>query len=641
MKRQAIILILFFLFSGLSNAAVPLEKDYYRIADIKIPNEIELEVGGLAFDDQGRLGVTTRRGELWLITNPESNNPKYTRFAHGLHEPLGLAFKDGSFYCAQRGELTKITDKNGDNKADSYETITRFDLEGNYHEYRYGPVFTPEGDMIVTLNLAWIGHGASLSKWDGWMVKVSPAGEVTPLATGMRSPAGFGYNAAGDMFYTENQGDWVGSGRMTHVEKGDFVGNPEGLKWTGEPNAPLKLKPEDIDETKGWTLYEYAKEVDAVKAPSVWFPHTLMGISTSGLAVIPEGFGPFTGQLLVGDQGHSKIMRVFQEKINGVYQGACFPFVEGFSSGLLRLEWAPDEDALFAGMTSRGWASTGTAPFGLQQLRWTGKTPFEMRKIQVRPNGFQVEFTKAVDPKSLKASIEVNDFTYQYHSTYGSPVTDLQEREIQTITIAEDGRSAMIELDQLRPGYIYEIKINDLKDSAGQAALHKVAYYTLNEIPGGNNQEIAGGAANKNESTEDTVLGKNVNQMPESWEKPDAYLFLGTKPGLKYDKALLEVKAGAKVKFVFENPDDMLHNFVLAKPGTVDKVAVASNELGLKGEAQNYVPEMDEILYHTKILRPNTAETIYFIAPKEPGEYPYVCTFPGHANVMRGILKVK
>ncbi len=642
MKNQIITLLLLLVIIQLT-AAPPTEADYYQIEDVHIPEDIALEVGGLAYDDQGQLGVITRRGELWLIKNPEAKKPEYTRFAHGLHEPLGLAFKDGSFYCAQRGELTKLTDKNKDGKADRYESIATWELEGNYHQYRYGPEFTPEGDMIVTLNLAWIGHGASLSKWDGWMVKVSPEGEITPLATGMRSPAGFGFNAAGDMFYTENQGDWVGSGRMTHVEEGDFVGNPEGLKWTGEPGSPLNTKPEDIDETKALTLFEYSKEIAAVKPPSVWFPHTLMGISTSGLVIVPDGFGPFTGQLLVGDQGHSKIMRVYQEKVNGVYQGVCFPFVEGFSSGLLRMAWAPGASSLFAGMTSRGWASTGPEPFGLQKLKWTGRTPCEMNTVNIRPKGFQINFTSPIQENSLKSSLEVNDFTYKYHSIYGSPATDIQERRIQSITLSPDGLTAELVLDQIRAGYIYEIKIKELKSIDGQDAVHKVAYYTVNEIPGSNLPEgttVTGESIAANTDVE--ALAKNVNTMPESWvDGPDAHFFIGTKPGLKYDKELIEVKAGSKVKLIFDNADDMMHNFVLGVPGSADKIAVASNELGLQGEAKSYIPDLKEVLFHTKILRPNTAETIYFIAPDEPGDYPYVCTFPGHANVMRGILRVK
>jgi azurin len=102
------------------------------------------------------------------------------------------------------------------------------------------------------------------------------------------------------------------------------------------------------------------------------------------------------------------------------------------------------------------------------------------------------------------------------------------------------------------------------------------------------------------------------------------------------------VDAGAKVKLTFSNSDDMLHNLVIVKPGdAVDKVAELSMQLGLKGEEMNYVPESDLILYHTGILQPETSETLYFTAPKEPGYYMYVCTFPGHAQVMRGTLMVE
>ena len=84
--------------------------------------------------------------------------------------------------------------------------------------------------MTVTLNLAWVGYGESFVKWRGWMLQVGHDGKLAPFATGFRSPSSFGYNLDGDLFYAENQGDWVGSGGITHVEKGDFIGNPEGAQ---------------------------------------------------------------------------------------------------------------------------------------------------------------------------------------------------------------------------------------------------------------------------------------------------------------------------------------------------------------------------------------------------------------------------
>ncbi len=616
--------------------------EYYQIHPVVIPREVVLEVGGLAFNDRGELGVTTRRGELWLIKNPESKNPQYLRYAHGLHEPLGLAFRNGSFYCSQRGELTKLTDLDGDNRADRYQTIYSWDLAGNYHEYSYGPLFTDEGDMLVTLNLGWIGRGASLSKWRGWMLKITEDGDMTPIAAGMRSPAGFGYNQYGDIFYTENQGGWVGSGRMTHVEKGDFVGNPEGLKWTEEEGSPLTLKPEDIDDSRGYTLYEYSKIIPELKPPSVWFPHAIMGISTSGIALMDEQFGPFKNQMLVGDQGHSKIMRVFQEKVNGVYQGACFPFVDGFSSGVLRLQWSPDGKHLYVGMTSRGWASTGPEPFGLERLTWSGKVPFEIKTIKATESGFELSFTKPVSPASAQEadSYSITDFTYKYHRTYGSPVINKQKRTIQNITITDDGTKVRLELDGLRKGYIYEIKAEGVRNLNNHSLVHGFGFYTLNEIPGGGRE--AGEIVTNNDQIVIEVSAKNPVQMPADWGgKFEQEIVMGTLPGLKFDQEKLEVAAGSKVKLIFNNDDDMLHNLVITLPNQADKVGLAAMKLGLDGEEKAYIPDLPEVLYHTSLLQPKTSESIYFIAPDKPGRYEIVCTFPGHYTVMRAVLEVQ
>lgn len=645
MKKSVLFcLIILFPFSIVAqNEIIKKENQYYSIKKVPIPKDIILEVGGLAFDDKGNLGVTTRRGDLWTIKNPSSNNPEFTRFASGLHEPLGLGFRNGAYYLAQRAELTKIQDLNGDGKADLYEPIYSWPLNGNYHEYSYGPEFLPDGNMLVTLNLGWIGRGESGSKWRGWLLQITPEGEMTPIATGLRSPSGFGLNAQGDVFYTENQGDWVGSGRMTHLEKGDFAGNPEGLKWSQEPSSPVKIKFEEIVDTMGYTLYEYAKEKPGIKPPSVWFPHTLMGISTSDILVINhDKFGPFSSQLLVADQGHSKIMRVFQEKVNGVYQGACFPFREGFASGILRMEWGPD-NSIFVGQTNRGWASTGKSPFALERLLYNGKTPFEMKTIQVTEDGFNITFTQPVNRATAAnpASYKISDFTYKYHHVYGSPVTDLQTRTVYKVSVAQDGKSARLYVEGLRPGYINEIKAEGIKNSQGKNLLHDFAYYTLNQLPGGGQMHEGHVGHNTIVPAVNLVSPKRVTEMPSSWfNGPDVTLTLTTAAGMKYAEKELTVKAGQKVKFVLNNPDDMMHNVVIVNPGKVAVVADLANNLGLQGQEKGYIPASDDVLFYSNLLVPGSSDIFYFVAPTEPGDYEYVCTFPAHSATMRGILRV-
>ncbi len=621
------------------------ESKYWKIEKITIPEEIILEVGGLAFDNQGRLGVSTRRGEIWIIENPSSKNPIYKRFAHGLHEPLGLAFKDGAFYCSQRGELSKIEDLDADDVADSYETVYRWPLAANYHEYSYGPLILPDGDMIVTLNLGWTGKAESLSKWRGWLVKISPEGEMTPIATGMRSPAGFGVNAEGDLFYAENQGDWVGSGRMTHIESGVFAGHPEGLEWTGETGSPLTLRKEDITDTLGITLFEYAKREPALRPPSIWFPHGLMGISTSDILLLEnDDFGPFEGQFLVGDQGHSKIMRVYQEKINGVYQGVCFPFREGFSSGVLRMKSA-DDHSIYVGMTSRGWSSTGRDAFGLERLTPTGILPFEMAAINAKPDGFEITFTQPLSANSANDNdlFSVSDFTYKYHHIYGSPVIDLQERNIVEMELSADRKKLRLYIEGMREGFIYEIKSSKVKNEKGENLLHNVGYYTLNGIPEGEKRHMQHAkTGDADEAISEITSAKRITDVPKDWTNgPDQSVTLTTVPGLKFDKDEIIVKAGSKIKLTLDNPDDMLHNLLVVKPGTADYVAQQAFQLGLKGQEKGYVPDTEDVLFHTGLLQPKGSDVIYFVAPTTPGRYTYVCTFPGHAATMRGVLVVE
>jgi azurin/glucose/arabinose dehydrogenase len=653
-------LITFGYFGAHAQSAQKKEDDYYRIITIPIPENIKMEVGGLQALPDGRLAASTRRGEVWLISNPYlkgDGRPSFKRFASGLHEPLGLLYRGKDFLISQRGEVTRLEDTNNDGEADIYESFAKWPLSGNYHQYSYGPVKLPNGEMLVTLNLDWIGKGASQSKWRGWMLKLGEDGKLTPYATGLRSPSAFG-SYKGDIFYTENQGDWVGSGRMTHLEKGDFAGNPAGLRWSGEEGSPVKLKPEDIPDT-GEPLYDVAQRTPGLKAPAIWFPHTIIGISTAGFVEDETNgaFGPFAGQMFAGDQGHSIISRVDLEKVNGVWQGAVFPFREGFMSGILRLEWGLD-GSIFVGQTSRGWSATGKSEFGIQRLAWTGKMPFEMKNVRSMPDGFEIIFTSPVDKTAAAAqdAYKLSSFTYKYHHTYGSPIVNTNEVPLKGIIVSDDGLKVRLVVDPavLRKGYVHEIKAEGVRGTEGNSLLHNTGYYTLNEIASGaaaNSSQftttVKATADHSNhtmpaaESTTTVVTAKRTAEMPSSWTKgPDQVIIIGTVPGLKFDISEIQVKAGSKVKIVFNNNDDMLHNLVITKPGTANAVGEAGLNLGLKGSEMQYVPNSADVLFHTNIVEPEKSESLYFVAPKQTGTYQYVCTFPGHYTLMQGKLKV-
>ena len=110
---------------------------------------------------------------------------------------------------------------------------------------------------------------------------------------------------------------------------------------------------------------------------------------------------------------------------------------------------------------------------------------------------------------------------------------------------------------------------------------------------------------------------------------------------MKYDTAELLVQPGQPVKITFENGDDLPHNLVFCMPGT-DTAAMAMKQMEKPEEAlkRNWLPDDPRIWAHSKMLNPHEKEVLNFSAPEKAGSYPYVCTFPGHALTMRGMLKV-
>jgi azurin len=103
------------------------------------------------------------------------------------------------------------------------------------------------------------------------------------------------------------------------------------------------------------------------------------------------------------------------------------------------------------------------------------------------------------------------------------------------------------------------------------------------------------------------------------------------------------VKSGTKVRLIFENPDLMLHNLLILAPGSADEVGALADQMATKANSlsQGYIPASKKVLYATPLVQPRQKAELRFVAPTEPGRYPYLCTFPGHWRMMRGVLVVE
>ncbi len=462
--------------------------DGYTVETVNVPEGIVLSVGGLAFAANGDLFICTREGEVWRYREDQ-----WHLFADGLHESLGVTVDEetGDLFVMQRGELTRISDENGDGTADLYETVnSAWGLTDNYHEYAFGPVRDKEGNFWGTLNttLSWPGWAGS-ERWDigrvhegkmgraalyrGWSFRITPDGKFEPWSSGLRSPAGIGANLEGEIFFTDNQGDWVGSSNLHHLKKGRFHGHPSSLM--DHPD----FKDKDLNKI---SVAEYDK---MRTPPAVWLPHGDLSNSPGEPTVDSTGgkFGPFAGQFFIGDQSRSNIMRVALEKVNGEYQGVVFNFIHPMQSGCLRTAFGPNGD-LWVGQTGRGWLSVGPKQFGLQRVVWDGKTiPMEMRSVNLLPEGFRISFTKPVGLEwaSKQEAYRLSHFHYEYRSEYGSPKVNETKVKPTKVMVAEDGLSVELKLPVIAEK-IYRITLDGIHGTDGSNFENATGWYTVNHL---------------------------------------------------------------------------------------------------------------------------------------------------------------
>ncbi|KAA5539189.1 hypothetical protein FYK55_25040 [Roseiconus nitratireducens] len=463
------------------------EAKYYRIIDIPLPTDLPLEACSFDVLPDNRLAIGTRRGNILLTDGvfDEHPVPQFKTYASGLDEVFGLSFRNGSFYVTQQTEVTRITDTDGDERADTFETLS--DVWGfrNYHEFSFGSKLDDDNNIWVALCLS--KSYQSDVPFRGWCVKVTPEGETIPICSGIRSPGGIGPNEHGVMFYAESQGPWNGSCSLKVLQPGGFMGHPASLKWYDQPRVQRQglQKPAVEPNTRSRLLVESRRMKELVPY-AVVFPYIKMGRSISGFMVDRTGgkFGPFENQIFIGDFSLSILMRATTEKVNGVWQGACYPFREGLATGLLACQFTPNGN-LIVGGTNRGWPVRGPKPYALQRLEWTGKLPFEIERISARPNGFAITFTKPVDQMSAvnPDSYILQTYTHVYQQGYGSPEVDQTTPEVQSASVSDDGLTVQLQIDGLMQGHVHDFDLSAIRSADGSPLVHAKAYYTLNEIP--------------------------------------------------------------------------------------------------------------------------------------------------------------
>ncbi len=470
------------------------------------PPEMELKVSALTRLADGRLILGTfsplqrsevalpdieskdpdQLYELWPIPGKSDDPSAVTResVADGLYEPSGLCEVDGRLFVAQRKAVTELVDEDGDGYFETHRDVARGWQSWNYHQFTFG-LEHRDGKLYTALSTAmappgWEGmrhNSAPNDPLRGCVLEIDlskaddPEGSYRVYAGGLRTPNTIGLGPDGDLFYADNQGTWMPASHLAHVQEGHFYGH------FNNPNF--------VEELEQW-LPDGGHASAFAQQPrtpaSFLLPHNEFVNSPTQPRLIESG--PYAGQMLLGELTAGGIRRLFLEKVNGQWQGAAFRFSQGFEVGVNRMILDKDGSIIIGGIGAAGnWSWRGTQ-HGVQRLVPNGKQTFEMHSVSAMPNGFEIRFTKPVDPTWLAdaANFQATQWRYEPTVRYGGPKLGVQSLEVADARPSEDGRSVAITVPGLKPGHVVRLR-TDPTSTDGERIWSTEAYYTLNQIP--------------------------------------------------------------------------------------------------------------------------------------------------------------
>lgn len=574
-------------------------------------------IGGHDFFSNGDAAVCTMFGDVWRVSGLDDSLKQVTwqRIATGLNQALGLYIdrsEGDALYVMGRDRISRLHDLNGDHETDYYENFNdTFRPNPGGHSFHTG------------LQRDAAGHFYFVAAEDGLTRVASDGSGSEIIADGLRNANGVGADPKGHLVTTSNnEGDWTPASAVYEVVKGDFYGR--NAKKNGPSIAPpLAYIPRGLDNSSGGQVFAHS-----------------------------EAWGPLGDKLFHFSFGSGTWMMVLRDEQEGKRtQGAVVPLPGDFESGAHRGRFHPMDGQLYV-TGADGWGNYAITDGDFVRIRYTGEQVNLPVAFEGWKNGLVVEMAEPVDPSSLKPeNFFAQMWNYQHMAAYGSLEWSLRTPQAPghdpiAVTsvhpLSTDGRRFFIEMPGLIPAMQMQM-YGRLRSAAGDE-FRLDLYPTLIALRD-DFTEFPGYTPSGEKETDLTLRIKWPAPFTPKVPQQDEGRGINVEcaAGLVFEQRELRVKAGEDLSIRVTNRDSIPHNWVLGDIGTLEKIGLASNVMMANPGADklHYVPEMDEVLHFTPMLERNESYTLHIKAPDVVGEYPYLCTFPGHWLIMQGVLVVE
>ncbi|TWT32830.1 c-type cytochrome [Blastopirellula retiformator] len=454
----------------------------------RLPLTVELMPTAIAFSPNGDMLVASLKGRVWLVRDADGDGKRETLIPLDveLAAPFGLAAYDGYFDVTTKYALLRVyyDDAGGVSRV---ETLADgWGHTADYHDWTLGLPRDADGNYYIATACQQDGRSLIAAKWRGVVMKLTPREPtaddprhfaIEQLTAGHRFPIGIARNQAGELFVTDNQGNYNPFNELNHIVPGKRYGFLNRVER--KPGFNPEETPPAIAIPHPWT--RSVNGICFLETPAA-LQEKLGG----------SAFGPFEGDLIGCEYDTRRLVRMSLDHVDGHIQGAIYPFtfdpgdeVKNALLGPIACAVSPSGELVIGNMRDGGWGG-GANVGSLVTMRLLDQPPPSgVDEVRAVSDGFLVRFTQPIDAAKAAAKSNYTLHSYRRESTpaYGGDDIDSRPEIIDAIQVSADRKQVRLRLPELRAGFVYQLHIDPTVAGAGKKLFPAEAHYTLGVIP--------------------------------------------------------------------------------------------------------------------------------------------------------------
>jgi hypothetical protein len=462
----------------------PQVRERQQVADIpgfiaeQLPVPIDEMPISLAWSPSGHMFMGSLKGGVFRVVDTDGDDIEdaYQSVTANFPTPYGIWAGDEFIDVLTKFALIRLSDPSDGVFRSQTVLADDWGYSHDYHDWAVGLERDAAGNYFIALPCQQDQRSAEAAHRRGTALRLSPTEApgsrpfvVEEISAGLRFPMGIALSSAGELFTTDNQGNYNPFNELNHLRKGKRYGFINKLENRDGFSPPFESPA--INLPHPWT--RSVNGICFLKTPGDW-------ADTENL------YGPFEGHLIGCEMNGRALVRMSLQKVGDTFQGAAYPFSrpatdrEDFE-GPIVCEVAPNGDLYVGNLHDSGWGG-GQNTGSIVRLKPNGDYAAGIAEVRAQSDGFKINFTKPVNASAAtnKSNYRIRSYRKIATPAYGGDDKDIRQEKVAAIDISQDTKQVLLRLDDLREGFVYEI---DVDFGEEQPLFPSQAHYTMRSIP--------------------------------------------------------------------------------------------------------------------------------------------------------------